>query len=122
MLLPSFGIWTHEIFALVFTGLIVALSTSAPKGISLEHPGLRYLGNISYGMYVLHFAVLRIVFALLGDGDAGTAAFTPPTGHHLGLYVLTFALTILLAAVSYRFLERPFLKLKDRFAVVKSGR
>jgi len=53
-----------------------------------------YLGRISYGLYVFHAAAIRI-------------APSP---------VLSLPLTIAIAALSYRFLESPFLRLKDRFA------
>ena len=53
-----------------------------------------YLGKISYGLYVFHAAVIRIVPSPL---------FALP-------------LTIAIAALSYRHLESPFLRLKDRFA------
>ncbi|MBZ5633611.1 MAG: acyltransferase [Acidobacteriia bacterium] len=53
-----------------------------------------YLGKISYGLYVFHVAVIRI---------------TPSP-------ILALPLTIGIAALSYRYLESPFLRLKDRFA------
>jgi len=53
-----------------------------------------YLGKISYGQYVFHAAILRAV----------------PSP------VLALPLTIAVAAFSHRFLESPFLRLKDRFA------
>jgi len=52
------------------------------------------LGKISYGLYVFHAAAIRIV----------------PSP------ILALPLTIAMAALSYRFLESPFLRLKDRFA------
>jgi peptidoglycan/LPS O-acetylase OafA/YrhL len=39
---------------------------------------------------------------------------------YLLMEILAFTITILLAMASYRFLEQPFLKLKERFALVKS--
>ena len=53
-----------------------------------------YLGKISYGLYVFHAAALRVVPSPL----------------------LALPLTIGIAALSYRYLESPFLRLKDRFA------
>ena len=53
-----------------------------------------YLRKISYGLYVFHVAVIRMVPSPL----------------------LALPLTIGIAALSYRFLESPFLRLKGRFA------
>jgi len=53
-----------------------------------------YLGKISYVLYVFHTAAIRVV---------------PST-------ILALPLTIAIAALSYRYLESPFLRFKDRFA------
>jgi peptidoglycan/LPS O-acetylase OafA/YrhL len=53
-----------------------------------------YLGKISYGLYVFHAAAIRIV--------------SSP--------ILALPVTIAIAALSYRYLESPFLRLKERFS------
>ncbi len=76
---------------------------------------IRYLGKISYGMYVFHYTLW-----------IGLAAFVTRELHlRLGvvmpeLYLLVLAATIALSALSYRYFERPFLRLKERFAFVPS--
>ena len=67
-------------------------------GLTLRQPAVEYLGKISFGLYVFHVAALRI---------AGSA-------------VAGLALTVLAAALSYRFLESPFLRWKGRLARVES--
>jgi len=82
-----------------------------------QHPFLRqkplvYLGKISYGLYVLH------LFAL-----SGAARLIPAQSARLTLLLQSgvgLLLTVLLASVSYRWLERPFLRLKERFSYVES--
>ena len=69
------------------------------------------LGKISYGLYALHFTGLLIVLSLLHPG------------HGFNLLVakaLGFVMTVLLAFVSYRWVESPFLRLKSRYATVPS--
>jgi len=66
-----------------------------------------YVGTISYGMYLYHLIALHPVDLLLRR-----AGLEVP-----GLRFLACALlTIAIAGLSYRFFERPFLRLKERFA------
>jgi peptidoglycan/LPS O-acetylase OafA/YrhL len=87
-------------------------------------PGvLLYLGKISYGLYVFQiFGLLAAVWVtdrmgLLGAGQHSAKELVVGVGVRLPL---ALAATIALAATSYRFVETPFLNLKDRFAVVRS--
>jgi peptidoglycan/LPS O-acetylase OafA/YrhL len=71
-----------------------------------------WLGRISFGLYVYH------ALAIWGVGNL----FVRTHGYeHFFLSFLTSAtLTVVLAALSYRFLELPFLRIKERFEVVPS--
>jgi peptidoglycan/LPS O-acetylase OafA/YrhL len=69
----------------------------------VDHPWLRYMGSITYGIYLMHMISLNIVKRVV------------PWHNELLYYVLTMALSIGLATLSYRYFEAPFLKLKDRF-------
>jgi len=74
---------------------------------------LVYLGRISYGLYVFHILGLLISDYLVPDQTASLVRY--------GLRVLVaFALTVTMAAISYRWIETPFLKLKQRFTYVLS--
>ncbi|HEY4362213.1 MAG TPA: acyltransferase [Bryobacteraceae bacterium] len=68
-----------------------------------------FLGKISFGTYVLHRAVLTL-FAV----PFAPRAVLP------GAAAKAFLLTILLALISYRYLESPFLRLKEKFTLVRS--
>jgi peptidoglycan/LPS O-acetylase OafA/YrhL len=89
----------------------VLLSVLGAQHSFLRNPALLYLGKISYGLYVLHefahFCAIRLVHA---SAPLGVVAQS----------IVGLALTILLAAASYRWLESPFLRLKERFAHVQS--
>jgi peptidoglycan/LPS O-acetylase OafA/YrhL len=74
---------------------------------------LRYLGKISYGLYVFHFAGIWVVDRMLPGGGAGAA-------HAAIRFVAALLTTIAMAMVSYKFVETPFLNLKKRFTYVKS--
>ena len=69
------------------------------------------LGKISYGLYMLHLTGILIVLSLL----------RPVLGWHLlAAKALGFVMTVFLAMASYRWVETPFLRLKDKFAIVLS--
>lgn len=80
---------------------------------------LRYLGQISFGLYVFHFFGIseakRWVGGLLGHGiDPATVA-----GDYWTLFAAALSLTIALATVSYFAFERWIFRIKQRFAVVE---
>jgi len=68
---------------------------------------LRYPGKISYGLYVYHLVGLYFGEILARDQP-------------LLRMGIALAVTFATSAVSYRLLERPFLKLKSRFEIVPS--
>jgi peptidoglycan/LPS O-acetylase OafA/YrhL len=76
------------------------------------------LGKISYGLYVFHILAYRLTERLHNwlAMHFATSGWLLQTGQVLG----SLALTIVMAALSYRYLETPFLRLKDRFAAVHS--
>jgi len=80
----------------------------AVLGAPIAWRPLVYLGQISYGLYVYHLFALDV--AKVGILHAtGTCPFWLRGA--IGL-----ALTVPLAAVSYKWLEMPFLRLKERFS------
>jgi peptidoglycan/LPS O-acetylase OafA/YrhL len=106
-------VWGYSLLNYFFTitlALVVYEKAALPL---LELPALRYLGKISYGMYVYHFALtwfagrLQDFFPL----DFGTMRIVIP--------VVSFSATLLLASASYRWLEKPFLNQKDRLFPLK---
>jgi peptidoglycan/LPS O-acetylase OafA/YrhL len=82
-------------------------------GIGVAPRWLRYLGKISYGLYVFHMLALYLADKLVGG-------YARNWGKFIIFWWLGLALTIGMAALSYRFYESPFLRLKERFAFVRS--
>jgi peptidoglycan/LPS O-acetylase OafA/YrhL len=75
----------------------------------LEIAPLRAIGKVSYGMYLLHFQALDVVRALAPPG-------IPPIPAFVLFSIAAIALTWAAAAVMYRLVERPALRLKRLFA------
>jgi peptidoglycan/LPS O-acetylase OafA/YrhL len=73
---------------------------------------LRYLGKISYGLYIYHLPCLLLSVFLSRK----------LVSHYVSLSAIgmAFPLTLGLAAISYRYFESPFLKMKEHFEIVKS--
>jgi peptidoglycan/LPS O-acetylase OafA/YrhL len=64
-----------------------------------------WLGEISYGIFAIHMLVLNLVFRAL-DLDVFTGRF-------LTVALLTLAVTLVLATVSFYLFEKPILRLKN---------
>jgi peptidoglycan/LPS O-acetylase OafA/YrhL len=69
---------------------------------------LTYLGKISYGLYVFHDISLVVCRSIAERYGLNYAVRTASAA----------AMTLGLAMISYRYVEKPFLRAKDRFAVV----
>jgi peptidoglycan/LPS O-acetylase OafA/YrhL len=106
--------WTSE-FRILLYGLVAAFFV-APVALSpadapamrsiLGNRAMRFLGRISYGVFLWQVAVSIGWFDLTGH-----VAFT---GSFLAEFPVIAALTILVAAVSYHVIERPALRLGAR--------
>lgn len=76
------------------------------KNKFFENKILVYLGKRSYGLYVFHTLANTISYVI--------------TDNLLYSVLISFPLTIILAVLSYRFIETPFLKLKSKFEIINS--
>jgi peptidoglycan/LPS O-acetylase OafA/YrhL len=72
---------------------------------------LLYLGRISYGLYVYHMIALALILMLF----SATKESVESTSASSLVFLGSFGLTVALASLSYRYLEKPFLKLKSAF-------
>ncbi|HRH35049.1 MAG TPA: acyltransferase, partial [Catalimonadaceae bacterium] len=77
---------------------------------------LDYLGKISYGLYMYHPMVMYLIFALF------TNLKLPYSWINLFVYLGVISGTLLVSLCSYKFIELPLLRKKDKFATVKSGK
>ena len=83
----------------------------------LSSRGPRVLGELSYGIYVLHMLVLNILFvSIVGAIGYVTTAWLP------ALMPLVAVAVILLATVTFLLLERPAIRLGKELAAWAAGR
>lgn len=90
--------------------LVAFLKADAPLLRVAPFSWLVYLGRISYGLYVFHLLALTLVTQLILVPQLGVKFSFE------GRLIVSFLLTVVLAAASYRWLEQPFLRLKKRFS------
>jgi peptidoglycan/LPS O-acetylase OafA/YrhL len=100
---------SHSLTAIASAAIMLAVLGS--RNLFFRNKALIYLGKISYGLYVIHelaHLLARQIFPAASPlrvvGQSG----------------VSLAITIALAAASYRWLESPFLRLKQRYAHVQS--
>jgi peptidoglycan/LPS O-acetylase OafA/YrhL len=101
-------IWAHSLLNYFFAVLIYCVVREKLLTRFLEMRWLRYLGKISYGMYVYHLPLIWFAERFFEERLQGGIALWIRAG------VSLFA-TILIATLSYYLLEKPILNLKDRF-------
>jgi peptidoglycan/LPS O-acetylase OafA/YrhL len=101
-------IWSYTLLNYLFALLIYCVVREKLWIRFLEMPWLRYLGKISYGMYVYHLAVIWFVYRFLEERMPNSMVYW------LGP-LLALSITILISTLSYYLLEQPILSLKDRF-------
>jgi peptidoglycan/LPS O-acetylase OafA/YrhL len=108
----------NYLLSLVYIGLILNVTCNPKPTLKLEYPFFDTLGRISYGMYMYHVAIIYIASAVLAN------TFLVQTDTVIGNFILYIGVsltTIGVAYLSYKYLEEPFLRLKGRFTVIKSG-
>ena len=105
--------YLYKEFYSIWFGIII-LNFAANKQIlfNLEQKPIKYLGKISYGLYMYH--PIAIVAALQTTRWLGTPA-------DILIYPLSLALTVALAGFSYKYFESYFLNFKTNYSTISSG-
>ena len=93
------------------TLLVIGSLNNKPVASFLSNPLLRYLGKVSFGIYVWHVAVISGVETM-----AESSTVTDPWLIFAG----SLFATCVVAAASYELYEKHFLKLKRRYAAIES--
>jgi peptidoglycan/LPS O-acetylase OafA/YrhL len=100
------AIWS----SLVYLVLIMNVATNPHSFLQLNSLPVERLGEISYGLYLYHFPILYLIYFTTHQ-----AGFENVWNSPLWLLLVTLASTWAIAALSYRWFEKPFLDLKKRF-------
>lgn len=112
--LSVFSIYVDEVVS-VLTGMFIITQITNKKPFTiLENNVSNFLGKISFGIYVYHPLVMSMLnFIIIKKLKL--------TFHNsLELIIIEILCTVLIAYISYRYYESFFLKLKNKFAFVKT--
>ncbi len=100
---------TKNLLYAVIAGLVVLPSVlgseDSPYARRLAHPALRHIGHISYGIFCVHLLVIH--------GLAHAVDYELFTGRGWQLFTATLLISLVLAEIAYRVIERPTMRLKD---------
>jgi peptidoglycan/LPS O-acetylase OafA/YrhL len=100
-----------ELLIVTFAALVAAASSgiSGPAGAILNCKPVRYVGRISYGIYLFHLFIYGLI-----EGALARVGL-PPLERGPTTFVLLSAISIAVAAVSWHFFELPLNRFKERF-------
>ena len=97
----------YDLIALVYfcvIGYFILLDDFHWLSRFFSNPIFVFLGSISYGLYVYHGITLPLTWRVI------------PSSYPISIQMLfSFSSTILIAYISYRFMEKPIMLLKNKF-------
>ena len=105
----------HEVIAVASLSMIMGQVIVKQRIINLENKPLDFIGKISYGIYVIHPIIVLLLSQLFKNMDMAVSI------KYVLVYSSVVLSTIVVAWLSYTYFEKPFLKLKTKFTVVKSS-
>jgi peptidoglycan/LPS O-acetylase OafA/YrhL len=114
----AFNNYYEPVLTWVYGLMILAVALQPECLPGLKHKALRYLGKISYGIYMYNVPVVFVGYQILQKFGRGN--FTWLNEHPflgiLFMFVFTNVVGIGIAAFSYKYIESWFLGLKGKFA------
>lgn len=113
ILFQDLGSVKHTLIAAIFA-IILAFAVSGELVFlkkSLSVPLLVYVGRISYSLYLVHYLILGLVhYVCSGHGYIGISS-----SYDVGMSFLALLLSLLIAAIIYKYLETPLVALGKNF-------
>ena len=107
------SLWLTNLVTSLLFSLFIHTIAFNHFGRIISNKFLNYLGQISYGIYMFHVIALNmVVFFMLKIQDL---EIFDSEMMLVFIYIFTFAITICLAHISYKYFESYFLKLKSKF-------
>jgi len=104
-------IWVFSTIAVAWTCLLLSTLAFAPVRSFFRAPLLVHIGKLTYGMYIFHVAsiLLSIMFCRLMFHIESRISYVG------ACWLMGLSVTYVMARLSWRYLESPFLRLKEKF-------
>lgn len=99
--------YTDEILSVMFVVIILNVCTNANLNITFENKMTKFLGRISYGIYMYHYIVIALLYKHI--------SFTDSLFSTVMIHVLVITITIFVSWLSFETYEKFFLNIKKRF-------
>jgi peptidoglycan/LPS O-acetylase OafA/YrhL len=96
-------VWGYSVVNLMFAYMLVHVRDKTFMPSLFENRLLAYLGTISYGLYVFHFPILWVVYSTMYKFPIILQVST------------TLLITVIISMLSYEFMEKRFINLKDKY-------
>ncbi len=107
-------VFERWLIALVIAGIILEQTFSTKSFFKLGNFKIAKLGQITYGLYCYHFIGILITIKVLSKAGLDQSLWQVL----ILQTAIALLLSIIIAKLSFRFFEKPFLKLPDRFAFI----
>jgi peptidoglycan/LPS O-acetylase OafA/YrhL len=104
--------FNSSFYAFLFITIILNLVYNKRLLKVLEFKPFTYLGKISYGLYMYHQIMIVLCINILLKFDFVNT---------ITLYILSIISTVIVAGLSYEFLEKPFLKMKYKWSIFNTS-
>jgi peptidoglycan/LPS O-acetylase OafA/YrhL len=105
VLVAAYGVYAREAAAPVWIGVLAALFWVRPLGRLLAHPILKRLGEASYSTYLFHMLPLLLGAYVLNGLALDRWVYMA------ALVAITVVVTLAASLASYRYVERPMMRL-----------
>jgi peptidoglycan/LPS O-acetylase OafA/YrhL len=107
------NIWLYLIYSFFFAFFILEQNYSVNSFFKMKNlKMLTSWGKYTYGLYAYHITVISLFMIFIPDYiDPGKNLFI-----YFTLWIISLLISLVIAKLSYQFIETPFLKMKDRFS------
>jgi peptidoglycan/LPS O-acetylase OafA/YrhL len=111
-----FQMWGVPLVSLACTLFLVSILRGAPEADRLRSPALRFLGRLSYGIYLLHMPALGLMHGLILGGRPDIA-----TPAQIAVTVAAVAATLGLAWLANVAIEQPMIECGRRWRFARAA-